>query len=94
MNRKASLAGRVREIREFLYGENGVETFARAMGVPPATWLNYERGITMPAEVLLDFMEVTQVDPHWLNTGEGERFIEGPRTSVPDWVRRMDVKTW
>jgi hypothetical protein len=48
----------------------------------------------MPAEVLIDFMEVTQVAPHWLGTGDGERFIEGPSGGGPDWVRRMDVKTW
>jgi hypothetical protein len=94
MNRKASLACRVREIREFLYGENGVESLAQAVKVPQATWLNYERGVTMPAEVLLDFMEVTQVDPHWLSTGEGERLIDGNRSSGSDWVRRMDVRTW
>jgi hypothetical protein len=94
MNRKALLACRVREIREFLYGENGVDSLARAVKVPRATWLNYELGITMPAEVLLDFMEATQVDPHWLSTGEGERLIDESRASGSDWVRRMDLRIW
>jgi hypothetical protein len=93
MNRKASLACRVRELRDFLYGENGVDSLARAVKVPPSTWRNYERGVTMPAEVLLDFMEVTQVSPHWLSTGEGERFIERNPSSGSDWVGRIDVRT-
>ena len=94
MNRRASLACRVHEIREFLYGENGVDALARALRVPSATWLNYERGVTMPAEVLLDFIEVTRVDPHWLSTGAGERLIEGNRGPDSDWVRQRDVSTW
>jgi hypothetical protein len=94
MNRKASLACRVREIREFLFGDHGVESLARALKISPATWLNFERGITMPAEVLVDFMEVTQVAPHWLSTGEGERFIEGTSSNNLDFVRRLDLRTW
>jgi hypothetical protein len=90
MNRKASLAYRVHEIREFLYGDNGVAALAQALEVPPATWLNYERGVTMPAEVLLHFMEVTRVHPHWLSTGKGERLIEGTRDFYSDWVRQTD----
>jgi hypothetical protein len=94
MNPKASLACRVREIREFLYGENGVDALARALRVHSATWLNYERGVTMPAEVLLDFIEVTGVDHHWLSTGKGERLIGGHRGSDSDWVRKRDRGTW
>ena len=54
----------------------------------------YLTAILFPTGVLLDFMEVTQVDPHWLSTGEGERFIEGNRGSGSDWVRRTDVRIW
>jgi hypothetical protein len=66
------LARRVREIREDLYGENGVEAVARALNLPPRTWLNYEQGITMPAVVMLQFLDLTAADPHWLLTGERE----------------------
>jgi Bacteriophage CI repressor helix-turn-helix domain len=79
MKRKRLLACRVREIRNYLYGENGLDALAQALGVPTQTWLNYERGITMPAEVLLNFLEATGVDPHWLSTGEGERLKEVAR---------------
>ena len=34
MSRKAGLAGRVREIRQNLYGEDGLENLARELGVP------------------------------------------------------------
>ena len=73
MNSNAELARRVREIREDLYGENGVEAVARALDLPPRTWLNYEQGITMPALVMLQFLDLTAADPHWLLTGDGER---------------------
>ena len=73
MNSNVELARRVREIREDLYGENGVEAVARALGLPPRTWLNYEQGIIMPALVMLQFLDLTAADPHWLLTGEGER---------------------
>ena len=46
---------------------------ATALGLPEATWLNYERGVTMPAVILLEFLELTGASPHWLLTGEGDR---------------------
>ncbi len=73
MTRTASLAQRIREVRTTLYGENGVEALTRILGIPTETWLNYERGVTMPAVVMLKFLEVTGTNPHWLLTGKGER---------------------
>ena len=63
---------RMREIREKLYGEYGSEFLARGLSLPVGTWMNYERGVTMPANVLLEFLELTGADPRWLLTGEGE----------------------
>ena len=37
------------------------------------TWRNYEGGVTMPAWVLLRFLEFTGANPNWLLTGQGER---------------------
>jgi hypothetical protein len=71
--RNAALADRIREIRLDLYREDGLESLARTMEVPVQTWRNYERGITMPAHVLLEFVVLTRVDPVWLLTGEGDR---------------------
>ena len=63
MKRKALLAHRVREIRLKLFGEDGLSALARALDIPAGTWLNYELGVTMPAEVLLAFLEITGADP-------------------------------
>ena len=73
----AALAGRVREVREDLYGEFGAQSLADALGLPLRTWLNYERGVTIPAPVILALIEATGVDPHWLMTGEGDRYRSG-----------------
>jgi hypothetical protein len=70
---QVALAGRVREVRRELYGESGAPMLAEALGLPTRTWLNYEVGVTIPAEVILRFIEVTGADPHWLLTGLGQR---------------------
>lgn len=44
---------------------------ARRLDVPVRTWYNYESGVTVPAEVLLRFMELTEVETAWLLRGEG-----------------------
>jgi hypothetical protein len=75
---KYDLAERLREIRVELYGERGGSEMARRLGVPIRTWYNYESGVTVPAEVLLKFLELTSVEPLWLLHGRGERFRTGP----------------
>jgi len=72
-----TLGQRVREIREEQFGEHGVRLVARAIGLPPQTWLNYEDGVTMPATVLLQFIERTGADPRWLLSGRGRKYREG-----------------
>jgi hypothetical protein len=72
---KYDLAQRFREIREELFGENGGPLLAGALGVPFRTVLNYEDGCTIPAHAILRFIEVTNAHPHWLLTGQGERYI-------------------
>jgi hypothetical protein len=81
----AGLAQRVREIREDLYGPHGARSLADALELPPETWANYERGVIIPAQVILVFIEITGADPHWLLTGQGERYTSrraatGPRS--------------
>jgi hypothetical protein len=49
---------------------------ADALEIPFRTLYHYESGFTIPAPVILLFIEVTRVHPHWLLTGEGERFLE------------------
>jgi hypothetical protein len=78
---KYDLAERLREIRVELFGERGGSEMARRLGVPIRTWYNYESGVTVPAEVLLRFLELTSVEPQWLLRGRGERFRTGPTES-------------
>ena len=74
MNVKASLSRRLREIRQEIFGDHGGPELARRLGLPARTWYNYETGVTVPAEVLLGFIEQTGANPIWLLTGDGSRY--------------------
>jgi hypothetical protein len=74
LNIKAALSRRLREIRQELFGDHGGPELARLLNLPARTWYNYETGVTVPAEVLLDFIDHTGVNPEWLITGEGSRY--------------------
>ena len=78
---KLALASRVREIREDLFGEHGGPLLASALRLPFRTWYNYESGGTIPAQVMLRFIETTHAHPHWLLTGEGEKYQVRGRAS-------------
>jgi hypothetical protein len=71
---KTALSRRLREIRQELYGDHGGPELARRLNLPARTWYNYETGVTVPAEVLLAFIELTGACPVYLTTGEGPRF--------------------
>jgi hypothetical protein len=72
---KHDLASRVREVREELYGAHGGPLLADMLRLPYRTWTNYEAGCTIPAQVILRFIESTRAHPHWLLTGEGEKYL-------------------
>ena len=72
---KSALASRVRQVREELYGDNGGPLLAEELRIPFRAWLDYETGGTIPALIILRFIEVTEAHPHWLLTGEGNRFL-------------------
>ena len=74
VNVKASLSRRLREIRQEIFGDHGGPELARRLALPARTWYNYETGVTVPAEVLLGFIEQTGANPIWLLTGEGPRY--------------------
>jgi SOS-response transcriptional repressor LexA len=74
VNVKASLSRRLREIRQEIFGDHGGPELARRLNLPARTWYNYETGVTVPAEVLLGFIEQTGASPMWLLNGEGPRF--------------------
>ena len=68
------LGRRLRQIRIDLYGENGGPMLAESLRLPFRTWVNYESGVTVPGLVVLRFIELTDVSPHWLLTGEPPRY--------------------
>ena len=75
---KCHLSERLRLIRTELFGERGGSEMARRLGLPIRTWYNYEGGVTVPAEVLLRFVELTSVEPMWLLHGRGPKFRATP----------------
>jgi len=77
---KWQLADRLRTIRTELFGERGLAELARQINVPIRTWYSYETGVTVPAEVLLKFVELTLVEPVWLLHGQGPKY----QTPLPD----------
>lgn len=74
VNVKALISNRLREIRQDLFGEHGGPELARRLGLPARTWYNYETGVTVPAEVLLSFIDQTGGNPVWLLSGEGPKY--------------------
>jgi transcriptional regulator with XRE-family HTH domain len=68
------ISDRLREVRIERYGEFGTAALADELGVPARTWENYERGVTVPGEVMLKFLSHTGVRPDWLLTGSGHRY--------------------
>src|SRR4051794_2778184 len=83
MQRQATrgLARRVREVRVERFGEVGGPLLAEALGLPEQTWANYESGVTIPALVILWFVEVTGANPHWLLSGKGPKYADRHRGS-------------
>lgn len=71
---KFDLAERLRAVRTETYGERGGPELARRLNIPIRTWYNYEAGVTVPAEVILRFIELTSVEPTWLLHGEGPKY--------------------
>ncbi len=73
---RMELAARLREIRtnQFGHSETAVTILADQLGIPEQTWMNFEDGVTMPAEILLHLLTLTGVNSHWLLTGTGDRY--------------------
>ncbi len=76
------LASRVREIRLDKFGGEGIANLSRAMNIPARTWEHFENGVMIPGWIILQFIEITGVEPHWLLTGKGERYRVPPVKAV------------
>ena len=78
---KRDLADRLRQVRATLYGEDGGPELARQLAIPPRSWTNFESGVSIPGDILLHFLILTDAEPRWLLFGEGASFRldrEGP----------------
>lgn len=82
VNVKASLSRRLRDVRQELFGEHGGPELARRLNLPARTWYNYETGVTVPAEVLLAFIDQTGANPGWLFGGEGSKYQRGKEDDI------------
>jgi hypothetical protein len=75
--RKAKHSGvgaRLREIRCDWNGDDGAQFFADSLGIPMGTWLNYESGITVPGEIILNLLVTTRVTSQWLLSEQGAKY--------------------
>src|SRR5262245_41542631 len=94
VNDKAALSRRLREIRQEIFGEHGGPELARRLNVSARNWYNYETGVTVPAEILLRFIELTGAHPMYLITGEGPHYLRpnaersGSELSPTELIRR------
>jgi hypothetical protein len=73
---RAVLAVRLRLVRIDLFGEEGGQELADQLGIPLRTWFNYECGVAIPGDVLLEFLEITGIQPIWLLRGLGPIYCE------------------
>jgi hypothetical protein len=71
---RIDLVTRLRNIREDMYGNDGAQFLADALEIPLQTWLNYESGVAVPAETILELIVTAAVRPEWLVTGQGAKY--------------------
>lgn len=83
VSRKMDLAQRLKQIRLELFGHRGGPELARRLNLPTRTWYNYEKGVTIPGEILLDFLLMTQVPLESLLTCIEEKPGLQQRVSLP-----------
>ena len=76
------MSRRLKEVRQDRFGEHGGPELARRLNLPARTWYNYENGVTVPAEVLLGFIDETGTNPVWLLSGEGPMYRKGGEDSI------------
>ena len=91
LNVKTQLSHRLREVRQDLFGEHGGPELARQLNLPARTWYNYETGVTVPAEILLSFIEQTRTNPVWLLNGEGPKYRDSVQDMVLEGLSPVDL---
>jgi transcriptional regulator with XRE-family HTH domain len=76
-----TFGNRLRMVREDLYGKQGSRSLANALKIPHQTWSNYESGIAVPGDIVLQLQVLYSVNARWLLTGEGDKFDRSRRQS-------------
>ena len=66
---------RLGSIREDAFGKTGRSAFARALGIPLTSYLNFENGRVPPMDIVVKMMTLTRVNPRWLVHGEGPQYL-------------------
>ena len=71
-----NIADRLRHLRELIYGPRGQSSFARAIGISPSRYHNYESALNEPPlDLLKKIASVAGCSIAWLVSGEGEPFL-------------------
>ena len=78
INHKTGIAERLLMIRLEFFADEGRAGLASMLKLPCRVWANYERGVTIPCDILLKFLDLTGVNPVWLLHGFGEKFWLSP----------------
>jgi hypothetical protein len=60
--------------------------FAKRLGIASRTWLHHEEGRSIPGEVILRLIELTNVEPIWLLYGTGPKYRVDERTPADPWA--------
>jgi transcriptional regulator with XRE-family HTH domain len=68
---KSEMRDRLRAVRMQRHGAAGIPKMAQELGLSPASWTNYERGVAIPSEVIVRFLVIAHVSPVWLLNGSG-----------------------
>lgn len=82
-NRVTRIADRIRALRIKYFGPRGKSAFAKAIGIPQTTYLNYEEGRRLPPiDVIIKIAELTGCSIEWLITGKrGQKVVEDSELS-------------
>lgn len=87
-----ALALRIKDLRRRHFGPRGQERFARQLGISPAEYARYERGVVPPGELMVRMCEATGEDLQWLLTGvagRGAVVITGTRARHQELLARL-----
>ena len=86
------MSNRVKMVREAL--NLSQREFGEKLGVSRDVISNIEYGRVQPKELLLQHIcQLYRVNPHWLETGEGEMFLPSPNGVLDELVQKYGLST-